>query len=229
MQRAASTASVAARGVPYKVPFQLGARPISISTPSAPCPCSMLSTAPSPPSTAPPLSECSSIAECGAMLSNAPSCPEHIIVHDCRRRKRLGQPGEPLLGRGRPDRGRRQHGSREPQHRARCALTLSPQSAVAARRRQRTSLAASGPRPRRPTSRPAALHDGGAPADPRPEAPSAARLVRAAARAVSSQPARSSGSRAAPPVQAELRSASTKCRRAISPSPSQTSRRDANQ
>ena len=36
-------------------------------------------------------------------------------------------------------------------------------------------------------------------------------------------------SRAAPPVQAEPRSASTKCRRAISPSPSQTSRRDANQ
>ena len=72
MQRAASTARVAARGGPYKEPFQLGARPISISTPSAPCPCSMLSTAPSPPSTAPPLSECSSIAECGAILSNAP-------------------------------------------------------------------------------------------------------------------------------------------------------------
>ena len=32
----------------------------------------MLSTAPSPPSTAPPLSECSSIASCGAILSNAP-------------------------------------------------------------------------------------------------------------------------------------------------------------
>ena len=36
MQRAASTASVATRGGPYKVPFQLGARPISTPTPSAP-------------------------------------------------------------------------------------------------------------------------------------------------------------------------------------------------
>ena len=52
------------------------------------------------------------------LVQCATSCPEHIIVHDCRRRKRLGQPGEPLFGRRRPDRGRRQHRSREAQHRA---------------------------------------------------------------------------------------------------------------
>ena len=62
------------------------------------------------------------------LVQCATSCPEHIIVHDCRRRKRLGQPGEPLLGRGRPDRGRRQHGSREAQHRGARNGELTPSS-----------------------------------------------------------------------------------------------------
>ena len=29
------------------------------------------------------------------LVRHATSCPEHIVVDDCRRRKRLGQPGEP--------------------------------------------------------------------------------------------------------------------------------------
>ena len=40
----------------------------------------------------------------------------HHCFHDRRRRKRLRQPGEPLLRRGRRDRSYRQHGSREAQH-----------------------------------------------------------------------------------------------------------------
>ena len=60
------------------------------------------------------------------LVQCATSCPEHIIVHDCRRRKRLGQPGEPLFGRRRPDRGRRQHRSREAQHRAPVPFNSAP-------------------------------------------------------------------------------------------------------
>ena len=50
------------------------------------------------------------------LVQCATSCPEDIIVHDRRRRKRLRQPGEPLLRRGRRNRSYRQHGSREAQH-----------------------------------------------------------------------------------------------------------------
>ena len=60
------------------------------------------------------------------LVQHATSCPEHIVVHDCGRRKRLRQPGEPLLRRGRRGRSHRQYGSREAQHRARPTRPLSP-------------------------------------------------------------------------------------------------------
>ena len=59
------------------------------------------------------------------LVQHATSCPEHIVVHDCGRRKRLRQPGEPLLRRGRRGRSHRQYGSREAQHRARPTRPLS--------------------------------------------------------------------------------------------------------
>ena len=73
---------------------------------SAPCPCSMLSTARSPRTTAPPLSECSSIAERGAILSDTPHLAQSTSL--------LTTAGDASASDSRASRGRSDRGHRHP-------------------------------------------------------------------------------------------------------------------
>ena len=87
------------------------------------------------------------------LVQHATSCPEHIVVHDCGRRKRLRQPGEPLLRRGRRGRSHRQYGSREAQHRARPTRPLyerAPHVPPYARKKNAAPPQTSGAGNRRP-------------------------------------------------------------------------------